>query len=353
MRFPPKIIRRLILDPIIVVLAALVVWFWPFVVLGVLALAIIPRVGRITRVLSVVLLYIVLEGLAVTALFALWIASGFGVALRTPAFQHAHYRLIAWVLRVLFRFATWALRLRIVYSGGAPGTSTAQVPLIVAARHAGPGDSFILINALLNDFSRYPRIVMKDTLQWDPMIDIVMNRLPMVFLSPAPFDHARVDDAGDRSRMRVAELASGMTARDALVIFPEGGNFSVRRRASHIRQLFESGNTEYADRAERLLHVLAPRPGGLFAAVDANPDAGLTFVGHTGLEKFDSLRELWRGLPTHKVLVMRSWYVAPDEIPHGWEARQAWLFDWWARVDEWIDTTDVESYEPQRKQKAT
>ncbi len=148
MKLPPKIDRPLILDPAIVVLAALVVWFWPFVVLAVLVLAVIPKVGRITRVLSVVLFYILLAGMAVVIHFALWVAS----------------------------------------------------------RHAGPGDSLILINALLNDFCRYSRIVMKETLQ---------------------------------------------------------------------------------------------------------------------------------------VHVMRSWYVASDENPHGRAARQAWLFDWWARIDEWIDTTDV------------
>lgn len=274
MKLPPKIVRRLILDPATVVLAALVVWFWPFVVLGVLILAVIPKVGRITRVLSVVLFYIVLESMAVVTLFALWGASGFGRHLQSPAVQRAHYRLIAWILRVLFGFGRWALKLTIVYSGAGPGTMTPDLPLIVASRHAGPGDSFILINALLNDFHRYPRIVMKETLQWDPMIDIAMNRLPMVFLSPTPFDRARVDCADESSR-------------------------------------------------ERLVHVLAPRPGGLFAAVDTKPREGITFVGPTGLEKFDSLRELWRGLPTHKVLVMRSWYGAPDEIPHGRAARQA------------------------------
>lgn len=334
MKLPPEIVRRLVLDPLIVIIAVLVVWFRPFVVGAVVVITLIPKVGRVTRVLSVLLFYIVLEGMMVVTLFALWIASGFGRYIRTSTFERAHYRLIAWVLRVLFRYGKWALRLRIVYSGAAPGTITPSLPLIVASRHAGPGDSFILINALLNDFDRYPRIVMKDTLQWDPMIDIVMNRLPMVFLSPTPFDRARVAGEGEGSKARVAELASSMGASDALVLFPEGGNFSANRRESRIRQLQDSGSLDLAERAERLQHVLAPRPGGLFAAVDANPNAGMTFVGHTGLEQFDSLRELWRGLPTHKVLVMRSWYVAPDEIPREWIARQAWLFDWWARIDE-------------------
>jgi len=34
--------------------------------------------------------------------------------------------------------------------------------------------------------------------------------------------------------------------------------------------------------------------------------------------------------------VMRFWSVPPEEIPAGEEARVAWLYDWWARIDAWI-----------------
>ena len=56
--------------------------------------------------------------------------------------------------------------------------------MIVLARHAGPGDSFLLVHQLLSAYRRKPRIVMKAALQFDPSIDVVINRLPHAFVHP-------------------------------------------------------------------------------------------------------------------------------------------------------------------------
>ena len=61
------------------------------------------------------------------------------------------------------------------------------IPLIVASRHAGPGDSFILIHVLLNRVHRMPRIVLAQKLQWDPAIDVLLSRIPSRFIAPAGF----------------------------------------------------------------------------------------------------------------------------------------------------------------------
>ena len=55
-------------------------------------------------------------------------------------------------------------------------------PLIVLSRHAGPGDSLLLIHYLLSVCERRPRVVMKATLQLDPSMDILANRVPNAFL---------------------------------------------------------------------------------------------------------------------------------------------------------------------------
>ena len=34
---------------------------------------------------------------------------------------------------------------------------------------------------------------------------------------------------------------------------------------------------------------------------------------------------------------MRFWSVPPEEVPAGRQERIEWLYDWWARIDEWID----------------
>jgi len=91
-----------------------------------------------------------------------------------------------------------------------------------------------------------------------------------------------------------------------------------------------------ARRAERMTHVLAPRPGGLLAALDAAPDADVVLVAHTGLDHMLTVRDVWRELPMDKVIVMRWWQVPREEIPSEREARIEWLFGWWERIDAWI-----------------
>ena len=92
-----------------------------------------------------------------------------------------------------------------------------------------------------------------------------------------------------------------------------------------------------AQRAERWQHVLAPRPGGLLAALDAAPEADVVLVAHTGLDHLVTVADLWRALPMDKRIVMRWWQVPRAEIPTDRDARIDWLFDWWERIDGWVD----------------
>ena len=119
------------------------------------------------------------------ALLALWIASGFGWQIRSPRFQRAHYVLVQWFLQVLFWECRRVLHVRVAVEGPPPPSYDGR-PLLILSRHAGPGDSFLVVHALLNWYAREPRIVLKDTLQWDPAIDVVLNRLPNRFIRPNP-----------------------------------------------------------------------------------------------------------------------------------------------------------------------
>jgi 1-acyl-sn-glycerol-3-phosphate acyltransferase len=172
--------------------------------------------------------------------------------------------------------------------------------------------------------------VLKDTLQWDPAIDVLLNRLPSRFIAPG---HER----GESIEVEISELATGLDDNDAFVIFPEGGNFTPFRRIRAIQRLRALGLHSMAHRAEAMEHVLAPRPGGLLAALDASPDAGVVFVAHTGLERMVSVADVWRELPMDKKIIMRWWPVPPDGVPADRQERIDWLYDWWARIDHWID----------------
>jgi len=38
-----------------------------------------------------------------------------------------------------------------------------------------------------------------------------------------------------------------------------------------------------------------------------------------------------------KQLIMRFWSVDPEDVPVGEQERVAWLYEWWARIDAWIE----------------
>jgi len=199
----------------------------------------------------------------------------------------------------------------------------------VFCRHAGPGDSILLAHTLLSGFDRRPRIVMKAALQWDPAIDVLGNRLPCAFIRPHSEDPRHHLHAIER-------LSRGLGDRDALVLFPEGGNFTERRRLAAIASLKRKGFEEEAGLAEKMLTVLAPRPGGALAAIRTAPEADVVFVAHTGLEFMNSLVATWRILPLDGPIMARYWRLPPAEIPADRGAQVDWLFAWWGRVDEWI-----------------
>ncbi len=121
------------------------------------------------------------------------------------------------------------------------------------------------------------------------------------------------------------------------MIFPEGGNFTPERRQRAIDRLRSLGLERMARRAEAMTNVLAPRPGGLVAALDAAPGADVMMVAHTGLDHLAGVGDLWRELPTDKQIIMRWWRVPRAEIPEGREERIEWLYGWWASIDDWVE----------------
>ena len=249
-----------------------------------------------------------------------------------PPCHRAHYVFAGTMLRLLFWQVVKTLRLTIDVEDADLGDVLQGQPVVVASRHAGPGDSFILVHALLNWFDREPRIVLKDTLQWDPAIDVLLNRLPAQFITPRS---ARGADAPPLSDA-VGDLALGLDGDDALLIFPEGGNVTPRRRLRRIEALRTSGRTELADQAEQMVNVMAPHSGGLLSALEAAPQAGVVFVAHTGLDKLVTVRDIWRELPMDKRIVMKGWSLQPDEVPRDVAAQEVWLFEHWRAIDEWI-----------------
>ncbi len=322
--------RRMVLAPAVVGLTVLLLSTIPLWLLVTAVLSPVVQ-GRLRplRLLWLVVLHLVLESIMLVELFGLWIASGFGYAIRRPYFERIHYDLVQTYLGIFFREARRVLHLEIVTEGPTPDAFPGE-PLLVCCRHAGPGDSFTLMHALMHWYGREPRVVLKDTLAWDPAIDVLLNRLPSRFVSPGGGPGADLES-------QVGALARDLDHNDAFVIFPEGGNFTPQRRQRAIDKLRRLGLEQMAVRAENMPNVLAPRPGGLLAALDAAPEADVVLVAHTGLDHLLTVADLWRELPMDKQIIMRWWRVPRSEIPDGREQRIDWLFGQWEQIDRWID----------------
>ena len=319
----PRPVRRLVIIPLVFIAELVLVAVSPLVFL-VAALVDVAVRGpwRTIRLATVALAVVIYEIAVIAALFFLWISNPSRSALRSEELQDAHYQLFRWWLGAMYGAISRFLGLRVDLEDPPPREPG---PVLVLARHAGPGDSLLLVHFLLSEYERRPRLVMKDDLQWDAGIDLFGSRLPNAFIGTT-------DDA----ERAISELATGLGGRDALVLFPEGGNFTKRRRERAIAKLRKKGLFEEAEQAERMLHVLPPFTGGAIAAISAASDADVIFVAHTGLEDLSGLPALWRSVPLRRPVLVKYWRIQTAEIPSGADERNDWLYDWWERVDEWI-----------------
>ena len=322
--------RRIVLAPAVIALTTLIWTAVPLWLIGTgIAASFVPSWLRPVRLVWVLVLHLTLESIILLELFGLWIASGFGLFIRRPWFERVHYDIAQAYLVVFFREARRVLRLKVRTIGPAPDAFPGE-PLLVCCRHAGPGDSFLLMYALMHWYHREPRVVLKDTLAWDPAVGIILHRLPSRFVRPNP-------GAGEDVESQIADLARNLDENDAFVIFPEGGNFTPKRRERAIKRLRRMGMERMARRAEEMTHVLAPKPGGLLAALEAAPDADVLLVAHTGMDHVLTIRDIWHSLPMDKQISMGWWRVPRGEIPTGRDDQIEWLFDRWERIDDWIE----------------
>jgi 1-acyl-sn-glycerol-3-phosphate acyltransferase len=249
-------------------------------------------------------------------------------------FIETHYRILALMLSTVIRSAQRTFKLRIVQTSERPHTEPARDgertrSILVLSRHAGPGDSFLLMDGLVNGFGRDPRIVLKEFLQWDPAVDVILNRLPTAFVPVGR-------KGGDVLVNAIGELARTMDHDDAFVIFPEGANYTDRRRTRAIQKLREIGRPDLAERAEELKQTLPPRSLGVMTALAAAPpESDVFFVGHAGLESFVTVGDIWRAMPMDTEVEVRIWHFRSEDLPPP-DQQEIWLYDVWAEIDEWI-----------------
>ena len=329
MSVPPTLARRLVVAPLVALAELALIAVSP--VLALLAAIVSPLTGGAWRPLRVVAITVVwaarhLEGMLVCV--ALWVAGGFGVRAGSARMRHAHDRVLRRYVAAVNRTATRLARVdvRVCESESAEEVlSSHRRPVVVLSRHAGEGDSLLVLHALMCRHGRRPRVVLHEALRLDPLIDVLGQRLSYRFIDPR----------GGDTEVEIAAMARGLDDDGAVLIFPEGGNFSAERRRRSIERLEAGGHHDEAAAARELEHLSAPRPGGALAAIEALPTADVVFVAHVGIPA--GVRKLWRLLLAPRTVTLRLWVAGAGEVPAARDGQIDWLFDWWRTLDRWID----------------
>jgi 1-acyl-sn-glycerol-3-phosphate acyltransferase len=320
------LVRRAVTIPLFAALLVVSVAALPLLLpLALLADAVRDRRWPLTRCVLFFVFYLACEviGIAVAA----WITATSLVRGGDRARERQRYfRLQCWWLGTLFAGVQrlFGLRLEVEgLDGLGPG------PLLVFMRHASTADT-VLPNVLLSGRKGFVmRYVLKRELLWDPCLDIAGHRLVNVFVRRGSGDAAPEIAA-------VREMARGIGPGEGVLIYPEGTRFTRAKQERALARIRASGRPERLARAERLRHVLPPRLGGPLALLDACPEADAVFCAHVGFDGVRTMGDLLAGALLGRTVRVALWRVPRAAVPEGDDAREAWLYEQWQHLDDWV-----------------
>jgi 1-acyl-sn-glycerol-3-phosphate acyltransferase len=331
----PYASRRALIIPSMVVLTALIMTLLPVVALVQLIVSAVrllrghrPR-WRAMRLLAFAAVYCLSECASVLACLVLWAASPVPRWRDDARWREQHVRVLGNFLGTLLRSAQPIFGFRLKLQDPRGNTIGRGRPLIVLGRHAGPGASFVLIHVLLRERQRVPRIVLKAQLRLDPALDLLLTRIGCAFISRGGTGPAAPTAA-------IAGLAADLRPTDAMLIFPEGGDWTPARQRLAVRKLRRKGLRAQATAAAAMRNVLPPEPAGTFAALQAAPRAELAVFMHTGHDHLLDAASVWKALPLQRELHM-VWWNEPHPQVATEEDCAAWLNNVWSRIDSWIE----------------
>ncbi len=338
---PPWIVRRFLIAPLMPLLALMALALLPVVTAGqAICAAVVVGVRRrrvrwrLPRVWAFGVVYLFGETACLLACLALWIGSGCGARMDTERQLRWHLGLLRRFLAALVAVAGFVFRFRLeieeplAHPDDASRMASPR-PLLVLARHAGPGASFVLVHLLLTRYERRPRIVLKAQLRLDPSFDVLISRVGGRFIAPGkgrPGEAARV----------IAEVAANLQDRDALLLYPEGGDWTPTRHRLAVAGLRRRGRGAQAAQAARMTHVLPPKPAGTLAALRAAPGADVVVFTHTGHDELLDIVSIWNALPLRVQLRLVWWREPAAQLPDGDDSREDWLQGVWSRIDAWV-----------------
>jgi len=204
-----------------------------------------------------------------------------------------------------------------------PNEIPCHEPLIVLSRHCGPGDTVLVAWLLTVEYRLQVRIVLKAILRCEPVLDFAGELGCLCFLA-----------RGDRARHQIQDLAASLAGGQAMLLFPEGANFTWPRWRAAIAELRSTGRIRAASRALRQSHTLPPHTGGATAAMSGAPSANILVLTHNGFCPDGRARPWWQ-LPIHRQLLIRTALVPAAQLPQP-DQMSPWLERTWADVDAWV-----------------
>ena len=198
--------------------------------------------------------------------------------------------------------------------------------VLVFIRHASIIDTALPVTFISNAKGLRLRYVFKRELLVDPCIDVAGHASPNYFIDRGGSVHEEL--AG------VRKLAENLGDQGVL-LYPEGTRFTKRKQEIALARLAKT-HPDLARIAATFKHCLPPKLGGALGLLDTAPDADVLIVAHRGLEGLANATDLLSGTVVGAKIQVRIWRVSADAIPSG-EGRRRWLFDWWKRVDDFVD----------------
>jgi 1-acyl-sn-glycerol-3-phosphate acyltransferase len=308
-------VRRLVTVPFATAISVCLLVFSPLLLAGGALAAVATRSTRPARTVGLAMAYAVIE---LRTLVKLAVGDIDGD------------RLMRDFLNAAYVAARKLLDVEVVLdpSSASPEDVPRDEPVIVLSRHCGPGDTVLVAWLLIFTYRLQVRVVLKAVLHYEPVLDFAGQRGCLCFLA-----------RGDRARQQIHDLAASLGGGQALLLFPEGANFTWPRWHAAIAELRKTGRIRAAGRALRRSYTLPPRTGGATAAVSGAPGANVLVLTHNGFCPDGRARPWWQ-LPVHRQLLIRTTLIPAAQLP---EPNQLgpWLERTWTMVDAWVaDHTD-------------
>jgi 1-acyl-sn-glycerol-3-phosphate acyltransferase len=188
----------------------------------------------------------------------------------------------------------------------------------------------VLAHVLMAHYRRRPHVVLKDALRLDPAIDLLLTRMGCTWVPPRS---RRTSSSAEA----IPPAAAGLEPDQALLLFPEGADWTPVRHLAAVTRLRRRGLLREARLALRMPHVLPPHPAGAAAALRGAPTADVLVFTHTGHDELLDASAAWRSLPLRDPLRMAWW--RPSTRPGATaddEQVLAWLREIWQEIEHWV-----------------